>query len=158
MRARLRALARANVVTARPAADADEAPRPLSSRDRRVVAWTVALILLGGYVVVQVIGLATTKDAVPPSWVITAPAGASMVGEPRVSSELYRATTYVTVRPEDGRTADELLEQMGLSEQPTQFGPTPLDWRPLWVYSRPTQSGVELRLVYRRDPSDVITP
>jgi hypothetical protein len=47
---------------------------------------------------------------------------------------------------------------MGLYEQPTQIGPTPLDWRSVWVYSRPTQDGVEIRLVYLRDSSDIITP
>ncbi|WP_127818896.1 hypothetical protein [Microbacterium sp. CPCC 204701] len=145
-------------MTAHPDTEAAEAPRPLSAKDRRIVAWTIALILLGGYVVVQVIGLATTKDAVPPSWVITVPTGATIVGESRIDYEPYRATTYVTVRPEDGRKAEELVEQMGLSEQPTQLGPTPLDWRPLWIYSRPTPDGVELRLVYRRDSSDEIAP
>lgn len=123
-----------------------------------MIAWTIALILIGGYVVWQLVGLATTKDAAPPSWLITAPAGATIVGEPRIDYEPYRATTYVTVRPADGQKAHQLVAEMGLSEQPTQFGPTPLDWRPVWVYSRPTQDGVELRLVYRRDSGDVITP
>lgn len=145
-------------MTARHDADTDDAPRPLSAKDRRVIAWTIALILIGGYVVWQLVGLATTKDAAPPSWLITAPAGATIVGEPRIDYEPYRATTYVTVRPADGQKAHQLVAEMGLSEQPTQFGPTPLDWRPVWVYSRPTQDGVELRLVYRRDSGDVITP
>lgn len=123
-----------------------------------MIAWTIAVILIGGYVVWQLVGLATTKDAAPPSWLITAPAGATIVGEPRIDYEPYRATTYVTVRPADGQKAHQLVAEMGLSEQPTQFGPTPLDWRPVWVYSRPTQDGVELRLVYRRDSGDVITP
>lgn len=123
-----------------------------------MIVWTIALILIGGYVVWQLVGLATTKDAAPPSWLITAPAGATIVGEPRIDYEPYRATTYVTVRPADGQKAHQLVAEMGLSEQPTQFGPTPLDWRPVWVYSRPTQDGVELRLVYRRDSGDVITP
>jgi hypothetical protein len=137
--------------------DVDDAPAPLHARGRRIVALTIALIVLGGYLVVQVIGLATTKDAVPPSWLIPPPAGATVVGEPRIDYEPYRATTYVTIRPAEGQNAHQLVEQMGLSEQPTQIGPTPLDWRPVWVYNRPTQEGVELRLVYRRDSSD-ITP
>ena len=154
-----RAIARESVSRTRGDADRDgDTPRPLSAKDRRVITFTVALILVGGYLVLQVIGLASTKDAVPPSWVITAPQGAAIVGDPRIDGSNYRVTTYVTVRPADGRTADGLLEEMGLSEQPTQLGPTPLDWRAMWIYSRPTQDGVELRLVYRRDSSDDITP
>lgn len=155
-----RAIARESVLKTRDNADpdGDKAPRPLDAKDRRIVAWTIALIIVGGYLVVQAIGLATTKDAVPPSWLITAPEGATIVGEPRIEGSNYRVTTYVTVRPADGRTAEELLEEMGLSGQPAQLGPTPWDWRPLWVYSRPTQDGVELRLVYRRDSTDDITP
>ena len=160
MKRSARAIDRASVLRTRSERDpaGDDAPRPLSARDRRVIALTIALILVGGYVVLQVIGLSSTKDAVPPSWVITAPEGATIVGEPRIAASNYRVTTYVTVRPADGRTADELLEEMGLSEQPTQLGPTPLDWRASWIYNRPTQDGVELRLVYRRDSSDDITP
>lgn len=130
----------------------------MSIKDRRIIAWTIALIIVGGYLVWQLIGLANTKDAVPPSWLITAPAGSTIVGEPRISGEPYRTTTYVTVRPADGQKAHQLVEEMGLSEQPTQIGPTPLDWRPVWVYSRPVEDGVELRLVYRRDPGEEITP
>ena len=137
---------------------AEEKPRPLDGRDRRVIGWTVALVILAGYVVWQLAGLATAKDAVPPSWVISAPAGAELVGEPRIDRQPYRATTYVTLRTTDGRAAQQLLDDMGLSEQPTQLGPSPLDWRPVWVYSRPTQDGVELRLVYLRDSQDTITP
>lgn len=137
--------------------DADDAPQSLSNKDRRIIRWTIAVIVLGGYVIWQLIGLSTTKDAAPPSWLITAPAGATIVGEPRIDYESFRATTYVTVHSADDREADELLEEMGLSEQPTQIGPTPLDWRPVWVYSKPIQDGVELRLVYRRD-SDDVTP
>ena len=138
--------------------DAHEVPRPPDAKNRRFIGWTVALIILGGYLVMQLIGLATTKDAVPPSWLITVPAGATMVGEPQIDREPYRATTYLTIRPADGRNHVDLLEEMGLSEQPTQIAPTPLDWRPVWVYSRPVQDGVEFRLVYRRDSLDEITP
>ena len=146
-------------MTARSDADTDNAPRPLSRKDRRIIAWTIASILLGGYVVWQLIGLASAKDFAPPSWLITAPAGATVVGEPRISWEPYRATTYVTVRPADGQEPHQLIEEMGLSAQPTQIGPTPLDWRPVWIYSRTTQGGdVELRLVYLRDSLDIITP
>jgi hypothetical protein len=123
----------------------------LNGNDRRVITITIALIVLGGYVVLQLIGLATEKDTPPPSWLIAAPAGATIVGEPRIGYEPYRATTYVTVRAADGRTNDELLEEMGLSEQPIPLGPTPLDWRTVWVYGRATPDAVELRLVYRRD-------
>jgi hypothetical protein len=155
MKRSVRAGARATVLKNAGNLGRDEvvegAPRPLSASDRRVVALTIALILLGGYVVWQVIGLATTKDAVPPSWLIKGPAGATIAGEPRIDYEPYRATTYVVVRPGDGRTTGELLAEMGLSEQPTQIGPTFLDWRPVWVYSAPASDGVELRLVYRPD-------
>ena len=136
----------------------DGQPRPRKAKDRRIIAWTIALIIVGGYVIWQLLGVWTAKDAVPPSWLITAPAGATIVGEPRIGYEPYRATTYVTIRPADGQKAHQLIEEMGLAEQPTQIGPTPLDWRPVWVYSRPTEDGVELRLVYRRDSSDEITP
>ncbi|WP_127472723.1 hypothetical protein [Microbacterium sulfonylureivorans] len=145
-------------MTAHDHTDAEGAPRPLDTKDRRIIAWTIALIIVGGYVICQVLGLWTTKDAVPPSWLITAPAGAAIVGEPRIERSNDRVTTYVTIRPAEGQKAHQLVEQMGLSEQPTQLGPTPLDWRPVWVYSRPTEDGVELRLVYRRDSGDVITP
>lgn len=130
---------------------ADEAPRPLNAKDRRVIVWTIALLLLGGYVIWQLLGLATTKDAVPPSWLVSVPAGATVVGEPRTDYENYRATTYVTVRPADGQTAQDLLNEMGLSDEPTQIGPTPLDWRPVWVYGKTMQDAVEIRLVYRQD-------
>lgn len=135
-------------------ADAAEGPRPMSAKDRRVVLWTIALIVVGGYVIWQILGIWTVKDAVPPSWLVTAPAGATMIGEPRIDQEPYRTTTYVTIRPADGQKAHQLVEEMGLSEQPTQIGPTALDWRPVWVYSRPVQDGVELRLVYLRDAGD----
>ena len=143
---------------ARPDTDTDDAPRPLSAKDRRVIAWTIALLIVGGYVIWQLLGVWTAKDAEPPAWLITPPAGATIVGEPRIDREPYRATTYVTVRPAEGEKAHQLVERMGLSEQPTQIGPTPLDWRPVWVYSRPVQNGVELRLVYLRDSEDIITP
>lgn len=143
---------------ARDGLDTEDAPRPLSTKGRPIIAWTIALMIVGGYVIWQVLGLWTTKDAIPPSWLITPPAGATIVGEPRIDYEPYRATTSVTVRPADGQKAQQLVEQMGLSEQPTQIGPTPLDWRPVWVYSRPVEDGVELRLVYRRDSGDDITP
>jgi hypothetical protein len=145
-------------VTAEDDADLDEAPRPLNAKDRRVIAWTIALIIIGGYVAWQLLGVWTAKDAEPPAWLITAPEGATIVGESRISREPYRATTYVTVRPAEGEKAHQLVERMGLAEQPTQIGPGPLDWRPVWVYSRPVQDGVELRLVYLRDPEDTITP
>lgn len=145
-------------MTAHSNADADEAPRPLNARDRRIIAGTIAAIVLGGYVVFQLLGVWTAKDVAPPAWVITLPAGATIVGEPQITREPYRATTYVTVRPADGRSYDDLVEEMGLSEQPTQIGPTPLDWRPVWVYSRPGSGGVEFRLVYLRDSEDLITP
>ena len=144
--------------TTPPDAEAEDAPRVPSRKDRRIIAWTLVLILLGGYGAWQLIGLATAKDAVPPSWLITAPVGATIVGEPQITREPYRATTYVTVRPTNGQNAHQLLEEMGLSEQPTQIGPSLLDWRPVWVYSRPTQDGVELRLVYLQDSIDTITP
>ncbi|WES63951.1 hypothetical protein P0L94_15965 [Microbacter sp. GSS18] len=136
----------------------DDAPRPLSGKDRRVIAWTIALIILGGYVLVQLLGVATAKDVAPPAWLITVPADATIVGEPHIDRQPYRATTYVKVRPADGQKAHQLIEDMGLSEQPTQIGPSPLDWRPVWVYSRPVQDGVEIRLVYLRDSADIITP
>lgn len=145
-------------MTTQEGTDADEAPRPLSTRDRRRIGTIIALIIVGGYVIWQVLGLATAKDAVPPAWLITAPSGATIVGDPRTDREPYRATTYVTVRPAEGQKAHHLVEEMGLSEQPTQIGPSPLDWRPVWVYSRPVEDGVEFRLVYRRDSSDEITP
>jgi len=154
----VRTIARESVVKAAGDTDADAAPRPLDTRDRRIITWTIALILLGGYTIWQVIGLATVKDEPPPSWLITAPAGATIIGEPRITREPYRATTNVTIRPADGRTNEELIHEMGLSEQPTHIGPTPLDWRSVWVYSRPTAGGVEIRLVYLRDSSDIITP
>lgn len=143
---------------ARPDTDTDAAPRPLSAKHRRDIAWTIALLIVGGYVIWQLLGIGTAKDAVPPAWLITPPAGATIVGEPRIDRELYRATTYVTVRPAQGEKAHQLVERMGLSEQPTQIGPSPVDWRPVWVYSRPVQDGVELRLVYLRDSEDIITP
>jgi hypothetical protein len=158
MKSSARTIARESVLRAAGDTDADEAPRPLDTRDRRIITWTIALILLGGYLIWQVIGLATLKAEPPPSWLITAPAGATIVGEPRITREPYRATTYVTIHPADGRTNEELIQEMGLYEQPTQIGPTPLDWRSVWVYSRPTQDGVEIRLVYLRDSSDIITP
>lgn len=130
----------------------------MDAKDRRLIAWTIVLIVIGGYAIFQAIGLATAKDAVPPAWLITPPPGATIVGEPRISREPYRATTYVTIRPADGQKAHQLIEEMGLSAQPTQLGPTPLDWRPVWVYSRPVEGGVELRLVYLRDAGDEITP
>lgn len=139
-------------------AGVDDAPRALDAKDRRVIAWTIMLILLGGYVLVQLFGVATAKDVAPPAWLITAPAGATLVGEPRIDRQPYRATTYVTVRPDDGRKAHQLIEDMGLSQQPTQIGPTPLDWRPVWVYSRPIPDGVEIRLVYLRDSEEIIAP
>jgi hypothetical protein len=111
----------------------------------------VTLIVLGGYVVWQLLGVATVKDAVPPAWLITVPAGAAMVGEPRIEREPYRATTYVTIRPANGQNHVDLMDQMGLSEQPTQIGSNLLDWRPVWVYGRPVPDGVEFRLVYLRD-------
>jgi hypothetical protein len=138
--------------------DADKAPRPLDAKDRRVIAWTIALIIVGGYVIWQLLGVWTAKDAVPPSWLVSPPAGAMYAGEPRVEGSNYRVTTHVTVRPAEGEKAHQLVERMGLSEQPTQIGPTPLDWRPVWVYSRPVEDGVELRLVYVRDSEDIITP
>lgn len=101
---------------------ADGAPRPLASKDRRVVAVTVGLIILVGYFRWQIVGLATEKDAVPPAWLITAPAGSTIVGEPVVTRESYRATTYLTLQPADDQTPAQLLEQMGLSDQPTQIG------------------------------------
>ena len=136
----------------------DDAPRPLNGKDRRVIAWAIALIIVGGYVIWQLLGLWTAEDAVPPAWLITPPTGATFVGEPRVEGSNYRVTTYVTVRPAEGEKAHQLVERMGLSEQPTQIGPTPLDWRPVWVYSRPVEAGVELRVVYLRDSEDLITP
>lgn len=139
-------------------AGVDDAPRPLDGKDRRVIAWTIALVIIGGYVLVQLLGVATAKDVAPPAWLITAPAGATIVGEPRIDRQSYRATTYVTVRPADGQKAHQLIEDMGLSQQPTQIGPSPLDWRPVWVYSRPVPDGVEIRLVYLRDPEETITP
>lgn len=145
-------------MTAEDDADLDEAPRPLNAKDRRVIAWTIALIVIGGYVIWQLLGVWTAKDAEPPAWLISTPAGATFVGEPRLERSNYRVTTYVTVRPAEGEKAHQLVERMGLSEQPTQIGPTPLDWRPVWVYSRPVEDGVELRLVYLRDPEDLITP
>ena len=56
-------------------AGVDDAPRALDAKDRRVIAWTIMLILLGGYVLVQLFGVATAKDVAPPAWLITAPAG-----------------------------------------------------------------------------------
>ena len=146
-------------MTAHDNAGADEAPRPLNAKDRRIIAWTIASIIIGGYVVFQLLGIWTANTAVPPAWVITAPAGATIVGEPQVSGEPYRTTTYVTVRPAEGRNHVDLMDEMGLSEHPTQIGPTPLDWRPVWVYGRPVADGVEFRLVYLRDLDDEpITP
>ena len=147
-------------LTAHENADADEAARPLGARERRFLTWGIALFVVGGYLVFQLFAVWTVKDAVPPASLITAPAGATIVGEPRVSREPYRATTYVTIRPAEGRNHVDLMEEMGLSEQPTQIsGPTPLDWRPVWVYSRPVEDGVEFRLVYLRDLDDeFITP
>lgn len=132
--------------------DADAAPRPLTSLDRRAIALTIALIIVAGYFLWQIIGLATEKDAVPPAWLITAPAGSTIVGEPLVDRESYRATTYVTLRPADGQTPARLLQEMGLLDQPTQIGPSPLEWRTVWVYGRTTSEGnLEIRLVYRPD-------
>jgi hypothetical protein len=136
--------------------DADQAPQ--SQNAKRYVAWMIALIIVGGYVIWQLLGVWTAKDAVPPSWLISPPAGATIVGEPRIDYQPYRATLYLTLRPAAGQEAHHLIEQMGLTEQPTQIGPTPLDWRPVWVYSRPVEDGVELRLVYLRDSEDIITP
>ena len=124
---------------------------PLTRRDRRNIAMTIVLIALGIYVAVQLTLLWTTKDAWPPSSPIHVPANATIVGEPYTKYSNFRAVTYVLVRPTDGRTPDELIDVMGLSDQPTQIGPTPLDWRPLWVYSRSLQGNVEIRLVYVRD-------
>jgi hypothetical protein len=136
-----------------------DAPRPLSAKDRRFIAWTIALIFVFGYVIWQVIGVATIKDAAPPSWLINAPSGATVVGPAVVTREPYRATTYVTVRPADGITIDALIAEMGLSEEePTKIGPTPWDWRPVWAYARPIGDGVEIRLVYLRDTEDTIAP
>lgn len=130
---------------------ANQSPGPLNGKDGRVVAWTVTLIVLGGYVVWQLLGVATVKDAVPPAWLITVPTGASMVGESRIGREPYRATTYVTIRPANGQNHVDLMDQMGLSEQPTQIGSHLLDWRAVWVYGLPVPDGVEFRLVYLRD-------
>ncbi|WP_109211798.1 MULTISPECIES: hypothetical protein [Microbacterium] len=107
--------------------DTEEAPRPLDAEDRRLVGWTIALIIVGGYAIWQLLGVWTAKDAVPPAWLISPPAGATMVGEPRIDYQPYRVTLYVTVRPAEGERAHQLVERMGLSEQPTQIGPTPLD-------------------------------
>ncbi|MGF2950585.1 hypothetical protein [Microbacterium alcoholitolerans] len=133
-------------------------PLPSGAKGGRSAFWVILLVLLGGYALWQVWGLVTTKDAVPPAWVITVPADAALVEEPRISYANFRVTTYMTIRPTDGRTAADLLDEMGLSGQPTQIGPTPLDWRPLWVYARPVQDGVELRLVYRQDLHDGPAP
>jgi len=109
------------------------------------------VIFFGAFVLWQVGSLVTVKDATPPPSVITVPADAAVVGEPRIDRQNFRVTTYMTIRSVEGRTAEELLDQMGLSEQPTQIGPTPLDWRPLWVYARATEGAVELRLVFIQD-------
>lgn len=161
MKRSARVIARERVLSAQGDAAAhavDDAPRPLNVKDRRVLTWTIALIIVGGYAIWQLLGVWTAKDAVPPSWMISPPAGATFVGEPRAEGSNYRVTTYVTVRPAEGEKAHQLVERMGLSEQPTQIGPTPLDWRPVWIYSRPAEDGVELRLVYLRDSEDLITP
>ncbi|TQM25090.1 hypothetical protein [Microbacterium kyungheense] len=140
-------------------ADIAEAPRPLSAMDRRFISWTIAMMFVFGYVIWQLVGVATVKDAAPPSWLISAPSGAVIAGEPRTTHQPYRATTSLTVRPADGGTNEALITEMGLSEdEPTQIGPTPLDWRPVWVYARPTNDGFEVRLVYLRDAQDTITP
>lgn len=138
--------------------DTGEAPRPLNAKDRRFIVWTIALVIVGGYVIWQLLGVWTAKDAVPPSWLISPPAGATIVGEPRIEHQSSRSTLYMTVCPPEAQRAHQLIEQMGLSDQPTQIGPTPLDWRSVWVYSRPVQDCVELRLVYLRDSEDIITP
>ena len=138
-----------------PSASRD-APRPLNAR--RYIAWMIPVVIVGGYVIWQLLGVWTAKDAVPPSWLISPPAGATIVGEPRIDYQPYRATLYLTVRPAEGEKVHHLVERMGLSDQPTQIGPTPLDWRPVWVYSRLVQDGVELRLVYLRDAEDIIPP
>lgn len=138
---------------------ADESPPPpRGAKDLRVIIWAIMIVLLGGYVLWQLVGLVTVKNAAPPASVITVPSDATVVGEPRINYENYRVTTYVTVRSADGRTNAGLVDEMGLSAQPTQIGPTPLDWRPVWVYARPTQDGVELRLVYRQDMPDGPVP
>ena len=139
-------------------ADTGEARRPLNAKNRRFIVWTIVLVIVGGYIVWQLLGVWTAKDAVPPSWLISPPAGATIVGEPRISYEPSRATLYMTVRPAEGQKPHQLTEQMGLSEQPTQIGPTPLDWRPVWVYTRRVGEDLEIRLVYLRDSEDVITP
>jgi hypothetical protein len=133
--------------------DRADAPttRTRTSTSRRKVLWTIALVVLGFYVVVQLLLVWNIKDAHPPSWPIQVPANATMVNEPHTEYSNFRAVTYITLRPTDGRTADELIDSMGLSEQPTRIGPTPLDWRPLWVYSRSLQGNVEVRLVYVQD-------
>jgi hypothetical protein len=138
--------------------DASGRPRPLSSKDWRFIAVTIALLIAGGYVVWQLLGIWNAKDAVPPSWLISPPAGSTMMGEPWTDHQPSKATLYMAVCPPEGQKPHQLIEQMGLSEQPTQIGPTPLDWRPVWVYSRPEQDCVELRLVYVRDSEDTITP
>ncbi|MGA7148567.1 MAG: hypothetical protein WBX17_08790, partial [Microbacterium sp.] len=102
-------------------ANADEAPRPLTAGKRRFLAWGIALLVVGGYLIFQLFSVWTVKDAVPPASLITAPAGATIVGEPRISREPYRATTYVTIRPAYGHNHVDLMREMGLSEQPTQI-------------------------------------
>lgn len=131
--------------------DVSEAPRPLGARDRRAIIVTIAIVILGGFVVWQLFGLVTVKDTPPPSGLIAVPAGATIVGEPRIDQQPYRATTYVTVRPADGRTPLDLMSEMGVSDEPTQIGPFPWDWRTAWVYAVRKQDDVELRLVYLRD-------
>jgi len=135
----------------------EESTRALAAKRRRRVIWATAIVL-GCYVLWQLGGLLTTKDAAPPAWLIAVPADASVVGEPRIDYQPYRVTTYLTVRPAEGLSATDLINQMGLSAQPVQIGPTPLDWRPVWVYARPTQVGVEVRLVYRPDLPDGPAP
>jgi hypothetical protein len=71
-------------LTADDGVDRDEAPLPLHAKDRRVIAWTIALILAGGYVAWQLLGVWTAKDAEPPAWLISQPVGATFVGEPQV--------------------------------------------------------------------------
>lgn len=123
----------------------------MKATDRRFFLLVVALVVFGGYLVIQLIGLAAVKDAVPPASLITVPADATMVGEPRIERQPYRATTFVTIRPAEGQNHVDLMDQMGLLDQPTQIGPNLLDWRTAWIYGRPVPDGVEYRLVYLQD-------
>lgn len=53
-----------------------------NAKDRRDIAWTIALIIVGAYVIWQLVGVWTAKDAEPPAWLISPPAGATFVGDP----------------------------------------------------------------------------